>query len=181
MMTQAYHPTITAIKFDNALIGKFDEITSKLAEIANATGKKLEEVRKLYFEWVNIQNAGPGRPRMEVDPGLVERLASIGCTHREIAFGCDCSEDTIERHYLEQVERGKAFKNISLRRKLFKKSLDDENVSCLIFALKNEAGMRDGMLLEHSNPDGSMAPKIDFKSLPEELKQQLVSWIQNKI
>jgi len=40
-----------------------------------------------------------GRPRLELDEGVIARLAARGCSTRAIAEIMDCSEDTMQRNY----------------------------------------------------------------------------------
>lgn len=56
------------------------------------------------------------RPRLKIDVGLVEKLASIHCTMEEIASVCGCSVDTLERRFADVIKRAKNKGKSSLRR-----------------------------------------------------------------
>jgi hypothetical protein len=48
------------------------------------------------------------RPRKPIDPGKVERLASLGLTVDTIAFCLDCSDDTLYRRYAAALKAGRS-------------------------------------------------------------------------
>lgn len=56
------------------------------------------------------------RPKKEIDKKQVEKLANLQCTLQEIAdwFGVDKS--TISRNFATEIEKGKSFGKISIRR-----------------------------------------------------------------
>lgn len=59
---------------------------------------------------------GVGRPKLDIDPDLVQDLAGIGCTMIEIARVCHCSVDTLERNFADVIEKGREEMHRSLRR-----------------------------------------------------------------
>lgn len=52
------------------------------------------------------KSPGMGRPKKNIDPEVVEKLASIMCTMNEIATFVDCSVDTLERRFADIIKRG---------------------------------------------------------------------------
>ena len=55
-----------------------------------------------------------GRPRKEIDFGLVDKLCALHCTGEEIAFACDVDFDTLSNHIKEQEKPdGTYYKNFS--------------------------------------------------------------------
>jgi hypothetical protein len=63
-----------------------------------------------------------GRPRKPVDPDIVFKLASIGCTQREIGAWFGVDETTIRYRFTEIYERGKENGKTSLRRMQWKRA-----------------------------------------------------------
>ena len=56
------------------------------------------------------------RPKLQLDEGLIERLATIHCPITEIAAALDCSVDTLERNYAGLIAKGREKGKASLRR-----------------------------------------------------------------
>ena len=59
------------------------------------------------------------RPRLQIDPTAVEKLASIGCTVAQIGHVLGCSKDTLERRYAAAIEKGREKGNVSLLKRQF--------------------------------------------------------------
>lgn len=56
-----------------------------------------------------------GRPRLELDEGVIARLAGRGCSTRAIASILDCSEDTLQRRFAALIRKSWAGGKIGLR------------------------------------------------------------------
>jgi len=82
------------------------------------------------------------RPKIQIDPIEVEKLAAMGCTTKEIASFFDCSVDTIDRRFAESLLKGKEKGKIKLRR-LQWQAAEKGNVAMLIFLGKQYLGQRD--------------------------------------
>jgi predicted transcriptional regulator len=82
------------------------------------------------------------RPRIKVDTDFIERLASIGCTVKEIATAVNISVDTMDRNYAEFVDKGRERGKTSLRKKQFELALNG-NVTMLIWLGKQVLGQKD--------------------------------------
>jgi len=82
------------------------------------------------------------RPKLEIDPIQVERLAQLHCTNVEIAafFGCD--EGTIRKRFSEELAKGRGTGKISLRRSQWK-AAENGNVTMLIWLGKQILGQKD--------------------------------------
>jgi hypothetical protein len=63
-----------------------------------------------------------GRPRKEVDPEIVFKLAQLGCTYTEIGAWFGCDESTIRARFPEIYHQGKESGKISLRRMQWKRA-----------------------------------------------------------
>ena len=91
-----------------------------------------------------------GRPPIDIDWKVFEKLCHIQCTLAEIAAWFCCSEDTIERKVEEEYgiifadlfKEKKRFGKISLRRTLFQKA-QEGNPTLLIWLSKQHLGMSD--------------------------------------
>lgn len=82
------------------------------------------------------------RPRIQIDPIEVEKLAAMGCTTKEIASFFDCSVDTIDRRFADNLLKGKDKGKIKLRR-LQWQAAEKGNVVMLIFLGKQILEQRD--------------------------------------
>jgi hypothetical protein len=85
------------------------------------------------------------RPRKIVDPVQVEKMASIGCTAKEIGILLGVSESTIERRYAVPLTKGNSKLCHALKRALFREATRPacKNPMALIFAAKVYCGMRE--------------------------------------
>ena len=90
-----------------------------------------------------------GRPKKEVDATLVERLAMIQCTTKEIAAVCGCSVDTLDRRFADLIEKGKLSGKSSLRKKQYEVAMNG-NVSMLIFLGKQMLDQKDEQRIHNS-------------------------------
>lgn len=93
-----------------------------------------------------------GRPKLQIDGELVEKLAGIGCPNKEIASIVGCSVDTLDRHFADVITKGRENGKTRLRKKQIEVALAG-NVTMLIFLGKNMLGQSDKQ--EISGPDGS--------------------------
>ena len=83
------------------------------------------------------------RPKVyDIKGEEVQKLASYGCTNKEIADFYGCSADLIEKSYSEFLVKGRAEQKIRLRQ-LQWKSAQNGNVTMQIFLGKNMLGQKD--------------------------------------
>lgn len=83
-----------------------------------------------------------GRPKLDLDEALIEKLASIHCTMEEIASICNCSVDTLERRYAELIKVAKDKGKSSLRRYQWE-GAQKGNSAMLIWLGKQLLGQKD--------------------------------------
>jgi hypothetical protein len=83
-----------------------------------------------------------GRPRKDIDPRAVLRLAELHCTVSEIASVLGCSPDTLARRYAAEIAKGKDTGRMSLRRMQWAAARKG-NVTMLIFLGKAILGQSD--------------------------------------
>lgn len=60
----------------------------------------------------------------DIDPAMVYKLASIGCTLREMSYMTGVHEETIKRHFADIIEEAQATGKRSLRRKQFERAME---------------------------------------------------------
>lgn len=88
------------------------------------------------------------RPKLNIDPELVERMASIHCTMEEIASVVKCSVDTLERRFADVIGHARNKGKTSLRRKQWEVALMG-NVPMLKWLGQQHLGQTD-KIEEHS-------------------------------
>ena len=66
-----------------------------------------------------VKKRRPGRPRLNIDPAKVERLASISCSYEEMAAILGCSTTTLSDRFRQAIEKGRSAMKASLRRRQF--------------------------------------------------------------
>ena len=100
-----------------------------------------------------------GRPIIEIDKEMFEKMCQFMCTEEDIADYFSCSVDTI-CNYCKKTY-GKTFSEVyktesskgkmSLRNAMFRNAIRNNNSSVQIFLAKNQLGMSDK--LDHSIAD----------------------------
>ena len=83
------------------------------------------------------------RPKLEINPDEVFKLASLQCTLREIASFFDCDEKTIRTRFPAEIAKGKEIGKISIRRAQFKRAVDAGSDTMLIWLGKQYLGQRE--------------------------------------
>lgn len=112
-----------------------------------------------------------GRPKIEIDWEILDKLCGIQCTLTEIADWFGCSEDTIERRcksdkkmlFAEYFKKKSVTGKISLRRNQFKSS-DNGNVTMQIWLGKQYLGQREQPIYD----EGEMAQPIKVEIVSED-------------
>ena len=95
-----------------------------------------------------------GRPKIQLDYELIEKLAGIMCTQEEIAHFCNCSVDTLLRdpNFATIYKRGKETGKMSLRRMQWKHA--EKSFQMAIFLGKQYLGQKDIVEEQHSMNNG---------------------------
>jgi len=83
-----------------------------------------------------------GRPEVEVDESVVEELAAIFCTLKEIAAVVGCSIDTLERRFAVIIAKGRERGKTTLRRTQWQAAVKG-NVVMLIWLGKQYLDQQD--------------------------------------
>ena len=84
-----------------------------------------------------------GRPKFQIDYIMVEKLAGMMCTQKEIASFLGCDERTLQRdeEFCRIYKKGQETGKMSLRRMQFK--LAEKNPTMAIWLGKQYLGQRD--------------------------------------
>lgn len=108
------------------------------------------------------------RPRKVLDARqlhTLNALAAIGCTVPEMEQVIGISKRTLERHYLDEIEKGRLERNVSLRRKQYELAMRGDK-TMLIWLGKQLLGQSDRQPV----PKVSEVNK-DTQFLEEQLRQ----------
>lgn len=123
----------------------------------------------------NKESPKIGRPKLEIDPTVVEKLASINCTMIEIASVVGCSVDTLENRFSDIIKKGREFGKMSLRRMMYEKC-QQGNVTMMIWLSKQMLGYTDKVITAYDQ-------KIieDTKKLAELPKPKLLNLVERTL
>lgn len=108
------------------------------------------------------------QPRQGLDATQIVFLASMGCPNEEIAAVVNCSVDTLNQHYAEEIDRGKMNGRARLRKMQWDAALRG-NSSVLIWLGKNFLKQSD--TVEISGKDGGPVQRqqvLDVARLTDE-------------
>lgn len=81
-----------------------------------------------------------GRPLLDIKEELVEELAAINCTMKEIAAVVGCSVDTLENRFSDVIQKGRERGKMSLKRAMFDSAVTKGNVVMQIWLSKQMLG-----------------------------------------
>ncbi len=96
---------------------------------------------------------GAGRPRLNIDPRIVRRAASVHCTDEEIATLCGCSVDTLTAQFSDLIKELRQNTRESIRKSQIKRALAGSD-TMLIWLGKILLHQKEYVTMEHSGPDG---------------------------
>lgn len=127
------------------------------------------------------------RPKVKIDVGELEKLATLQCTEDEMALYLGISVRTLQRRlqiakFHDVVASARAKGSISVRRHLFRLAAAG-NIAAVIFLAKNVLGYRDVVNTEHTGLAGGpiqIATKPDLSDLTDE-ELKLLRTVFNKI
>ena len=72
------------------------------------------------------------RPKLDIDPEQVMKMAAIGCTNKEIAQVLNISIETLQRNFPDLLQKGRANGKAKLRRLQWQKA-EEGNPTMLIW------------------------------------------------
>lgn len=85
-----------------------------------------------------------------IDREMVQKLAAIGCTNKEIASVLECNDDYLARACADELARGREQGKMRLRQKQMEVAMKG-NVPMLIFLGKNMLGQSDKHEVKNEN------------------------------
>ena len=102
------------------------------------------------------------RPKLVIDPNIVESFAKLGATNSEIAdhFGCD--EGTIRKRFSEIITKNRANRKIKLR-ELQWRLAEKGNLGMLIWLGKQELGQTEKTEIKDATVDKTIILKYEPK------------------
>lgn len=101
----------------------------------------------------------------------VEAMSGLGITQAQIGLVVGVSDQTLRKHYREQLDRGSAVANTKVLSNLFTWATSSRNgaVTAAIFWAKTRCGFKETSTHEHVGPDGkplaTVVPAIYLKPL----------------
>ena len=98
----------------------------------------------------NKEKKTKGRPRIQIDLKILEKLCEIQCTKQEMAYILGCSVDTLNRHHSDVINVGKSLSKVTLRRAQWRNAIEKNNVTMQIWLGKNILNQTDAPLSEES-------------------------------
>jgi hypothetical protein len=82
------------------------------------------------------------RPRKQIDPKQVLRLAKLGCSQAEIGEVLGCSRFTLMRRFATPLKKGHGEMKLSLRKAQFDAAVKGKNVTMQIWLGKQMLGQK---------------------------------------
>lgn len=107
-----------------------------------------------------------GRPKVDIDPEQVIRLARLHCTMQEMADFFGCHRDTLHNNFSAEITKGRSEGNISLRRKQWQIAVEKGNPVLLIWLGKQMLGQVNERI--DSDSDAPL-PIYDIVEEPKEI------------
>ena len=111
-----------------------------------------------------------GRPKLDIDPEQVTRLARLHCTMNEMASFFGCHIDTLRDNFSNEIDKGRSEGNISLRRKQWQMAVEKGNVVMLIWLGKQMLGQRNEILESDNNAPLPIYDIVEDKTEVIEMK-----------
>jgi hypothetical protein len=111
-----------------------------------------------------------GRPKLDIDPEQVTRLARLHCTMQEMADFFGCHRETLRENFSPQIDKGRSEGNISLRRKQWQMAVEKGNVVMLIWLGKQMLGQRNEILESDNNAPLPIYDIVEDKTEVIEMK-----------
>jgi len=101
------------------------------------------------------------RPKKDIDPEQVRKLASIDCSYAEMSAILGLNESNLTRRFAQVIEEGRRNGCASLKRKQFEVAMAG-NVSMLIWLGKIRLKQKDTTEVQHFT---SIAPELQTELL----------------
>lgn len=118
--------------------------------------------------------------KVEIDEEKVFRLASNGCTVADIAVELEVSEPTLRTRSADALKRGRARRNMSLMRAMYKAAVEDGNVQAMKFLAMQWFGWQEKREYTDERLDMEIRLELEKRGihLPEDVKKPGTRWGQ---
>jgi uncharacterized protein YjcR len=100
---------------------------------------------------------------------LVKNLAAMGVRYVDIAHKLDINDETLRKHYREDLESGRIDANAQIANTLFQQAKKG-NMTAAIFWLKTRAGWKETNITELSGGEGSEVKGINITFVESNVK-----------
>ncbi len=110
----------------------------------------------------------------------VEGLAALWVPQRAIAAFLGISENTLRKHYPDELDRGAALGDIALGN-CFRAKLEAGDTAAVIYATKIRFGWSERMKLEHSGPNGGPLQAEHYFAIPEDQRRQTLQALASRV
>jgi len=101
---------------------------------------------------------------------LVKTLAAVGTRYVDIAHKLGITDDTLRKHYRQELEDGRIDANSQVAGTLFQKAKQG-NMTAAIFWLKTRAGWKETNVTEFSGGEGTEVKGINITFVEPNVKQ----------
>jgi len=112
---------------------------------------------------------GRGRPRIDLEPEQVRKLAAIHCTVDEMADIMGCSRDTIYRNYKNELDMGRAEGKMSLRAEQIKAARNGSGLM-LVWLGKQYLGQTDQQQIAIVDEEEKRLSEEDLDAMLNKIK-----------
>lgn len=120
-------------------------------ELPEGWGRTGPRPKKLKEKTVLGLPVGRGDNSAIVPPEDVYKLAALGCTDNEIAGYHGIKPDTLRRNFAAELQKGREWVKIRLRKAMFENACDNMHAAVQIFLAKNILGMSDSPVDAQAN------------------------------
>jgi hypothetical protein len=110
----------------------------------------------------------------------VQGLAALWVPQRAIASFLGISENTLRRHYPDELEHGAALGDIALGT-CFRAKLEAGDTAAVIYATKIRFGWSERMKLEHSGPNGGPLQAEHYLAIPPDQRRQTLQALADRV
>jgi hypothetical protein len=109
-------------------------------------------------------NAGrkPHNPTDEIRE-KVRKMSGFGVPQPMIAGVFDICENTLKKHYAQELAVGKGLACAQIGQRLYQRAFEDGDVTALIWYTKTQMGWTDKTQVDHTSSDGSMTPVVNVR------------------
>ena len=122
---------------------------------------------------------------MELPRERVMKLASYGCTYKEIASFFNVGLSTVEAKYQGEYQKGKQNLKRYLRKAQLRSALVDRNVTMQIWLGKQYPGQKDATKIEVDDksrlslPQLLTLPEDEFNNRMEMIEQRMAGYLES--